>query len=91
MAPETAATSWISTGALPGSVATPTAARLPIPTSPSSACRKAEAKSEGLLVWSLPGNQGQLSVSTLLLRDYARWQSVKFHAIATAYAQAVRA
>ena len=51
----------------------------------------ARAKSEGLLVWSLPGNQGQLSVSTLLLRDYARWQSVKFHAIATAYEQAVRA
>ncbi|MCR6499317.1 hypothetical protein MUO32_09765 [Shinella sp. CPCC 101442] len=46
------------------------------------------ARAEGLLVWSLPGNQGDLSVSPVLLQDYARWQRVKFDAISTAYGQA---
>ena len=48
------------------------------------------ARSEGLLVWSLPGNQGDLSVSPALLQDYARWQAVKFEAIASAYDQGLR-
>lgn len=42
------------------------------------------ARAEGLLVWSLPGNQGDLSVSPTLLLDYAKWQGVKFRAIAIA-------
>lgn len=45
------------------------------------------ARAEGLLVWSLPGNQGDLSVSGRLLQDYARWQGVKFDAISEAYDQ----
>ena len=49
----------------------------------------ARAKSQDLMVWSLPGNQGQLFVSPTLLGDYARWQSVKFQAIAAAYDRAV--
>lgn len=44
------------------------------------------ARAEGLLVWSLPGNQGDLFVSGRLLQDYARWQGVKFDAISEAYA-----
>ena len=43
------------------------------------------ARAEGLLVWSLPGNQGDLSVSGTLLRDYACWQRVKFGAISDSY------
>lgn len=46
------------------------------------------ARSEGLLTWSLPGNQGDLFVTPTLLRDYARWQTVKFEAIDAAYEQA---
>lgn len=42
------------------------------------------ARAEGLLVWSLPGNKGDLSVSPTLLLDYAKWQAVKFRAIAIA-------
>ncbi|RDL48407.1 hypothetical protein BLJAPNOD_04682 [Ensifer sp. M14] len=45
----------------------------------------ARAKSEGLLVWSLPGNRGDLFVSQTLLQDYVRWQAIKFRAIAVAY------
>ena len=45
------------------------------------------ARAEELLVWSLPGNQGDLYVSPVLLQDYARWQSVKFDAIAGAFRQ----
>lgn len=45
------------------------------------------ARAEGLLLWSLPANQGDLSVSPSLLLDYARWQSVKFRAIAQAHRQ----
>ncbi|MGO4833754.1 hypothetical protein AB4144_15930, partial [Rhizobiaceae sp. 2RAB30] len=46
------------------------------------------ARSKGLLTWSLPGNQGDLFVTHTLLRDYARWQAVKFEAIDAAYEQA---
>ncbi|MFK3967470.1 hypothetical protein ACI2KT_28215 [Ensifer adhaerens] len=46
------------------------------------------AKSEGLLVWSLPGNRGDLFVSQDLLRDYILWQAIKFRAISVAYRQA---
>lgn len=46
------------------------------------------AKSEGLLVWSLPGNRGDLFVSQTLLRDYILWQAIKFRAISVAYGQA---
>lgn len=46
------------------------------------------AKSEGLLVWSLPGNRGDLFVSQTLLRDYVHWQAIKFRAISVAYGQA---
>lgn len=48
------------------------------------------ARAEELLVWSLPGNQGDLYVSPVLLQDYARWQSVKFEAVAKAYHQGQR-
>lgn len=48
----------------------------------------ARAKSEGLLVWRLPGNRGDLFVSPALLRDYVRWQAIKFSAISVAYEQA---
>jgi len=44
----------------------------------------ARAKAEGLLVWSLAGNRGDLFVSHDLIRDYALWQAVKFEAIAAA-------
>jgi DNA-binding IscR family transcriptional regulator len=43
------------------------------------------ARAEGLLIWSLPGNQGDLFVSGRLLQDYASWQGVKFQAISDAY------
>lgn len=43
------------------------------------------ARAEGLLIWSLPGNQGDLFVSGTLLQDYANWQGVKFQAISDAY------
>ncbi|OJF92564.1 hypothetical protein [Pararhizobium antarcticum] len=45
----------------------------------------ARAKSEGLLIWSLAGNRGDLLVSHTLLQDYVRWQSIKFKAIAVAF------
>jgi len=48
------------------------------------------ARAEGLLVWSLPGNQGDLFVSGTLLRDYARWQGIKFDAISRAYDESRR-
>lgn len=46
------------------------------------------AKSRGLLVWSLPGNRGDLFVSQSLLQDYVQWQAVKFQAIAMAFDRA---
>ena len=55
-APATSATSWISTGAFPGRVATPTAARAPMPWAPNSARRKAEAWSASLAWASNPGS-----------------------------------
>lgn len=48
----------------------------------------ARARSQGLLTWGLPGNQGDLFVSRTLLWDYVRWQEVKFKAISAAYEQA---
>lgn len=51
----------------------------------------ARAKSEGLLVWSLPGNRGDLFVSQTLLNDYIRWQAIKFRAISGACGQAQEA
>lgn len=45
------------------------------------------AKSEGHLVWSLPGNRGDLHVSPTLLQAYVNWQAIKFQAIATAFDQ----
>jgi hypothetical protein len=45
----------------------------------------ARAKDKGLLIWSLPGNRGELSVSQDLVRDYAEWQAIKFRAIAQAF------
>ncbi|MGF6159433.1 hypothetical protein M2267_004705 [Ensifer sp. KUDG1] len=48
----------------------------------------ARAKSHGLLVWSLPGNRGDLFVSETLLNDYVRWQAIKFAAISVAYRRA---
>lgn len=45
------------------------------------------AKSEGHLVWSLPGNRGDLHVSPTLLQAYVHWQAIKFQAIATAFDQ----
>ncbi|WP_137129066.1 hypothetical protein [Rhizobium sp. FY34] len=50
----------------------------------------ARAKSQDLLVWSLPANRGDLSVSQQLVRDYASWQAVKFAAIANAYDKGLR-
>jgi hypothetical protein len=48
----------------------------------------ARARAQGLLTWGLPGNRGDLFVSPTLLRDYVRWQEVKFKAISMAYEQA---
>ncbi|MCW5605744.1 MAG: hypothetical protein KIS86_18910 [Devosia sp.] len=48
----------------------------------------ARARAQGLLTWGLPGNRGDLFVSRTLLRDYVRWQEVKFKAISSAYEQA---
>ncbi|MDZ7603087.1 MAG: hypothetical protein U1A06_17120 [Hoeflea sp.] len=48
----------------------------------------ARARTEGLLVWGLAGNRGDLFVSPELVRDYCLWQSLKFEAIARAFDQA---
>lgn len=50
----------------------------------------ARAKSEGLLVWSLPGNRGDLFVSQTLLRDYIQWQAIKFRAISVVCGEGTR-